>query len=70
MGLQFSDRSYEHIPDRVIYINGTAIMWDIPVITDRAILANRPDTALYDKKEKTCLLINIAVPDYSKSNTK
>jgi len=28
------------------------------------------DTVLYDDKEKTCLLIDIAMPDYSNFNTK
>jgi len=45
-------------------------MWDVPVITDRTILANWPDTVLHDKKEKTCLLLDIAVPDDSNINTR
>jgi len=31
-----------NIPERVIIVNRTTIMWDIPVITDRKILANQP----------------------------
>jgi hypothetical protein len=45
-------------------------MWDIRVITDRTIPANRPDVALHDKKENTCLLIDIATPSDSNINTK
>jgi len=45
-------------------------MWDAPVVTDWTILANQPDTVLHDKKEKTCLLINIAIPHDSNVNTK
>ena len=45
-------------------------MWYVPVITDRTILANPPDLVLHDKKEKICLLIDIAIPDYSNLNTK
>jgi hypothetical protein len=72
MGLQVTDNTsyYEHIPERVININCTAIMWDILVITDQTILANRPDKVLHDKKEKTCLLFDINIPDYSNINTK
>ena len=44
-------------------------MWYVPVITDRTILANPPDLVLHDKKEKICLLIDIAIPDYSNLNT-
>jgi hypothetical protein len=45
-------------------------MWDILVITDQTIPANRPDILLHDRIEKTCLLINIAIPDGSNFNTK
>ena len=49
--------------------NSTTIMWDIPVITDRKILANQIDVVLHDKKEKTHILIDIAIPEDS-NNTK
>jgi len=45
-------------------------MWDVPATTDRTILANRPVILLHDKKEKTCLPIDIALPDVSNANTK
>jgi len=32
-------------------------------ITDQTILANKPDKVLHDKKEKTCLLNDIALLD-------
>ena len=47
----------------VISVNSTTIKRDILVITDRTILANKPDKVLHDKKEKTCLLNDIALPD-------
>jgi len=61
---------YEHIPERVITVNGTTIVWDVLVVTDRTILANRPGKLLYDKREKTCLLIEIVIPDDSNGNNK
>jgi len=33
-------------------------------------ISNRPDTALHDRKEKTCLLIDITIPDEPKVNKK
>jgi hypothetical protein len=45
-------------------------MWDVPFVTDRTIVANRPDILLHDKKEKACLLIDVAIPDDSDFNTK
>jgi len=44
-------------------------MWDVPVITDSAIIANRPDIVLHDKIEKNCLLNDIAMPNDSNINT-
>jgi hypothetical protein len=38
-------------------------MWDVPVISDRTVPANRPDTVLRVKKWNTCLLIDIALDD-------
>jgi hypothetical protein len=68
--LQVTDRYCGHKPERVININGTAIMWDVPAITYRTILANRPDILLHDKNEKTGLLIDIALLVDSNVNTK
>jgi hypothetical protein len=70
MGLQVTDKYYKHITERVITVNGTTITWHVLVITNGTILANRPDTVWHDKKEKTCLLIVIAIPDDSNFKTK
>jgi hypothetical protein len=70
MGLQVTDKYYENRPERVINVSGTAIMWEVPAVTDRTILANRLDIVLHDKEEKTCLLIDIAIPDDWNFNTK
>jgi len=40
MGLQVPYKYYEHVPERVLCVNSTTIMWDVLVITDRTILAN------------------------------
>jgi hypothetical protein len=69
MGVQVTDKCYNCIPERVINVNGTNIMWDVAFITDWTILANQPGIVLCDEKEKTCQLINIARPDDSNVNT-
>ena len=42
--------------------NEISVLWDFPVHTDRSIGANRPDIIIKDKKNKTCLLIDVSVP--------
>ena len=46
----------------VVNINET-ILWDYSIITDRKILANRPDIVIHDRKSKTCMLIDVSIPD-------
>jgi hypothetical protein len=70
MGSRVTDNYYKHIPETAINVNGTTIMRDISVSTDRTILAFRPDRALQDKKGKTSLLTDIATPDDANVNTK
>ena len=70
MGLLVTDKHYEHMPERVICINSTIIVWDVSVIIDRTVLAHWPDIVLHDKKEKTWLLISVAISDDSNINTK
>jgi len=38
--LHVTDRHCGHIPERVIYVKYTTIMWDITVVADPTILAN------------------------------
>ena len=64
MGLPVTDRYRQNTAETVINVKGTAIMWETTVI-----LAKRPDIALRVKQQKTCLLIEIATPDYSNVNT-
>jgi len=52
MEIQITDKYFKHIPESFVNANGTTIMWDVSVITDRTILANRPDRVLHDKKKR------------------
>ena len=52
MGLQFTDKYYGHVPEMVINVNGTTIMWDILVITDQTILENEPEKVMLIKKRR------------------
>jgi len=52
MGLQVTEEYYKRIPERVKTVIGTTIMWDVLVITDGTILANRPNIVQHDKKRE------------------
>jgi len=38
------------------------VLWNQAVHTDREVTANRPDIIIKNKKEKTCMLIDVAIP--------
>ena len=46
-----------------MYEEGDAtVLWNQAVHTDREVTANRPDIIIKNKKEKTCTLIDVAIP--------
>ena len=59
------DKWYEHEPQSVLKNQDYKILWDFSIQTDHVIEAQRPDLAVVDKKERSCKIIDFAVPgDY------
>jgi hypothetical protein len=46
----------------IIIIIIITLLWNETVHTDREVTANRPDIIIKNKKEKTCTLIDVAIP--------
>ena len=42
-GIEVKERWYEHEPKTVNENDSVAIVWDMPILIDRTIAANRPD---------------------------
>ena len=61
-GIEAKERWYEHEPKAVTEKESVTILWDMSIHTDRTIAAKRPDTVLKNKKDKTCLLIDMTIP--------
>ena len=61
-GIEVKEQWYEHEPKTVTWNDSVTILWDMPIHTDRTIAANRPDIVLKNKKDKTCLLIDMTIP--------
>lgn len=52
--------------DPVVNTPEITIIWDTQVQTDRAITANKPNIVVQNKKQKTCIIIDVAIPsDYN-----
>ena len=48
------------------FTNKVTTLWDMPVQTNKEIKANRPDKVVKDKEKRTCLLIDMSIPNGKK----
>ena len=61
--METATKYYEHCPQSVKNFMDGFVLWDQTIYTDRMILANRPDIVIQNRKDKTCLLIDVSIPD-------
>jgi len=57
-----TDKWYTHVPKPVYEEEDVTVLWNQAVHTDREVTKNRPDIIIENKKEKTCTLIDLAIP--------
>jgi len=62
LGIETTDKWYTHMPKPVCEEGAVTVLWIQAVHTDREVRANRPDIIIKNKKEKTCTLIEMAIP--------
>jgi hypothetical protein len=62
LGTETAENWYSHIPKPVTEHENITVLWNQGIQTDREVLANRPDIIIKNKKDKTCLLIDVAIP--------
>ena len=61
-GLKCNVKWYEHEPDSVVENDDIKLLWDFNIRCDNMIEARRPDIVVLHKKEKECLIVDVAVP--------
>jgi len=62
LGIETTDKWYTHIPKPVCEDGDVTLLWNQAVHTEREVTANSPDIIIKNKKEKTCTLIDVAIP--------
>ena len=60
----------EHEPESVLENEDYKILWDFSIQTDHVIEARRPDLVVVHKKERSCKIIDFAVPGDSRIEEK
>ena len=55
---------YEHVPNSLVtnQRGNVTILWNQQVQTDRTISNNKPDIIIRDNEQRTCMLIDVAIP--------
>ena len=64
------DKWYEHEPESVLENEDYKILWDFRIQTDHVTEVRRPDLVVVDKKERSCKIIDFAVPGDSRIEEK
>ena len=64
------DKCYEHEAESVLENENYKILWDDSIQTDHVIEAQRRDLVLVDKKERSCKIIDFAIPGESRIEEK
>jgi hypothetical protein len=61
-GIETTDTWYTHTDRPVCEHEDVTVLWNQGVHTDREVKANKPDIIIKNKKEKTCIVIDVAMP--------
>ena len=62
INLERKEKWYEHCPEGVVEDNDVKLIWDINIQCNDFIEARRLDLILVDKKAKSCVIIDVAIP--------
>ena len=60
--LEIKEKWYEYGRERVVEDDDVKLIWDINIQCDNVIEARRLDLILVDKKAKSCVIIDVAIP--------
>uniref|UniRef100_A0A1X7THJ0 Uncharacterized protein n=1 Tax=Amphimedon queenslandica TaxID=400682 RepID=A0A1X7THJ0_AMPQE len=61
---------YEHKPEGVVENDVVKILWDFMIQCDRMVEHRKPDIVVVEKSEKSCFVIDVAVPGDARVETK
>jgi len=53
---------YRYVPDPVLDNGRVTLYWDRSIITDRHIVANKPDIVMIDRLERRAVIVDVTIP--------
>ena len=68
--LDRAEKWYEHKPEGAVESSDVKLLWDFMIQCDRVVECRKPDIVIVDKKERKCVIIDVAIPGDSRVNSK
>ena len=68
--LKRREKWYEHAPEGVVENEEVEILWDVMIQCDREIKARKPYIVVVNKNERSCAIIDIAIPGHIRVSEK
>ena len=65
-GFKCGNKWYEHKPESIGGNNNVKLLWDFNIQCDNIIEARRPDIAILNKIDKSCIIVDVSVPEDSR----
>jgi hypothetical protein len=62
LGIETTENWYSHIPNPVCQHEDVTVLWNQGVQNNREVMENRPEIIIKNKKDKICLVIDVAIP--------
>ena len=62
-GFERKKRWYDHVSESVLENEDYKLLWDFIVRTDHEIGARRLDLVIIDKRDKSCQIIDVTIPE-------
>jgi hypothetical protein len=62
LSIETTEKWYTHKHESVCEHEDITVLWNQEVQTGREVLGNRPDIIIKNKKDKICLLLDVAIP--------
>ena len=53
---------YRYMPESVLENGHVTLYWDRSIITDRTVVANKPDIVVIDRSERRAIIVDITIP--------
>ncbi|XP_050552268.1 uncharacterized protein LOC126911117 isoform X2 [Spodoptera frugiperda] len=60
--VEFEVPYYKYVPDPVLENGHITLYWDRSIITDRTIVANKPDIVVIDRQARRAMIVDITIP--------